>query len=114
MTVEEVKKELNKPFDSFMVDTLYIYLRNDRLICNNMNRELVDFANKKRKEKKYDSVLFIQAVKLNIDSVLKSPYWKKNYSKYFDRQPTKADIYQTAKIIAHYIEYDFFGIGRKF
>lgn len=108
MTVEEINKELKKPFNPSVVDELYIYLRNDSKICNNMNRELVEFGNKKIKSKQYNSTLFVQAVKLNIDNVLRTEYWQRNYAQYFDKKPSKADIYQVAKCIANYIEYDFF------
>ena len=112
MTIEEIYKQLKKPFNSYIVDELYIYLRHDSRICNTMNRELVEFGQSKIKQKKYDSVLFIQAVKLNIDKVLMTDYWKLNYAQYFDKKPSQAEIYQVAKKIAHYVEYDFFGIGR--
>lgn len=97
MTRQEVLNNLEKNYNEDLVNELYIYLRNDRRICNSMNRSLGEFVTSKLKKNNFDKVLFIQAVKLEIDKHLPS-------------QIDSGTKYQLAKIIASYILYDFFRI----
>lgn len=111
MTESEVKQYLEKSCNYDLVNELYIYLRNDRRIVNSMNRELIDFANKKIKAKNFNKILFVQAVKLSIDKWLKDPYFKKEYGVYLPKTISNVDKYHTAYLIARYICYDFFRIS---
>lgn len=111
MTKQEILNYLNKSYDEGLVDELYIYLRNDRLICNSMNRTLVDFVNRKMKKNNFDKILFIQAVKLEIDKHLSSSYFKKEYGEYLPNRIDSTTKYQLAKYIASYILYNYFGIN---
>lgn len=110
MTEKEIKDYLKKPYNYELMDELYIYLRNDRKVTNSMNRELTDYASKRIKQKDFNKVLFVQAVKLSIDKYISTPYFKKEYGEYL---PQKIDLptkYQCARQIANYILYDFFRI----
>lgn len=110
MTRQEVLNNLEKNYNEDLVNELYIYLRNDRRICNSMNRSLGEFVTSKLKKNNFDKVLFIQAVKLEIDKHLSSSYFKKEYGEYLPSQIDSGTKYQLAKIIASYIFYDFFRI----
>ena len=111
MSESEVKEYLAKPCNYDVVNELYIYLRNDRRIVNSMNRELGEFAKKKIKEKKFNKVLFVQAVKLSVDKWLKDPYFKREYGVYLPNSISIIDKYHTAYMIARYILFDFFRIS---
>lgn len=110
MTKQEVLNNLKKNYNEDLVDELYIYLRNDRRICNSMNRTLGEFVSNKLKNDNFDKVLFIQAVKLEIDKHLSSSYFKQEYGEYIPSRIDSGTKYQLAKIIASYILYDFFRI----
>lgn len=111
MTEKEILNYLKKPCDENFVDEVYIYLRNDRQIWTSMNRNLVEFAKKKIKNKTFNKVLFIQAVKLEIDKWVASSYFKSEYGQYLSRNVDTVTRYYVAKQIASYILYDYFRIN---
>lgn len=110
MTEKEVLSYFKKPCDEGFVDEVYIYLRNDRRIWNSMVKSLVEFAHRKINNKTFNKILFIQAVKLEIDKWLLSSYFKSEYGQYLSRKVDTVTRYYVARQIASSILYDWFRI----
>ena len=111
MTKQQILNYLKRSCDEGFVDEVYIYLRNDRKIWSSMKKNLIEFAQRKMKNKTFDKVLFIQAVKLEIDKWVSSSYFKYEYGQYLSGKVDTVTRYYVAKQVASYILYDWFGIS---
>ena len=106
MTENDVKKYLLMSYDQDLVYTLHLYLSNDYYYYSSHLMPCVGFARRKIAKGIFNPYLFIQAVKLGIDGMLRDSSFRKVY---FDL-PSKIGLperYQVAKHLANYILVDF-------
>lgn len=111
VTEKQIIEKLKQPYDEDLANEVYIYLRNDSRICNSMNRTLVDFINAKKKQKKFNPVLFIQAVYNVVNNFLSSYSFLKEYGEYLPKNIPTNVRYQVSVMIARYVLYDFYHIS---
>lgn len=112
MTELDVKKYLKSSYDSHVAHLLHLYLMNDYSYYQQSFLPAVEYAKRKIKKGDYNSILFVQCIKLGIDKTLGNYYFRKTY---YDL-PEKIDLatrYHVADEIARYIEYDYLNYKRR-
>lgn len=112
MLENDIKKYLKQPYDDYVAHLLHLYLMNDYHYYGRCFTPAVDYAKKKLAKGNYNSILFVQNVKLGIDNMLNDYKFRKTY---YDL-PQKIDLptrYHVADEIARYIEYDYLNYKRR-
>lgn len=108
----KIIKYIHGPCNMRVAHLLNLYLMNDSRYYHTSFLSAVDYAKKKLAKKQYDSVLFVQYIRLGIDSMLRDTRFRKEY---FDL-PENIDLstrYHVANEIAMYIEYDYLNYTRR-
>ena len=108
MTEKEILNYLKKPYDKDLVDTLWIYLKNDKTFYLDYFLPCVDTARKFVKDKKFNPILLIQRVYLAVNSALKD---KRIVFQYVDLPETFSTTvkYQVSQSFAKIIVSDWLG-----
>ena len=111
MTELDIKNYLKSSYDSHISHLLRLYLMNDYSYYQQFFLPSVEYAKRKIKKGDYNSILFVQCIKLGIDKTLGN-YFRKTY---YDL-PKKIDLatrYHVADEIARHIECDFLNYKRR-
>lgn len=108
MTEKDVLDMLKKPYDMDLVDTIWIYLKNEKIFYQDYFLPCVDTARKFVKDKKFNPILFIQRVYLAVDSALKNQKIMRFYDD-LSKSISTSVKYQVAQVFAKSIVSDWLG-----